>query len=264
MKILLAIVSVIAQQSVLYIQPAQEKLVNATKLKIMNQYAAAALCSSVVHGTFDCGDRCRNATMIGSHNGTLGGFGYIVVDDLLKEIVVGFRGSQSAQDYYHDFDFTKTKTDWDTDGKVHKGFWNVYVDIRLWFIDTLKQTAKNYSDYTISITGHSLGGALAVLFSIELHLIGIKSSVYTYGQPRVGDEAFMRWGLFVPIHRIVADGDIVPTLPPRWFGYEHLHRYGYIIRWGDTFQCDPCNNHIRFDFSIHEKGYYFNATQIEC
>jgi triacylglycerol lipase len=69
------------------------------------------------------------------------------------------------------------------------------------------------------ITGHSLGGALAVLAAAVLQF-GLNISVagiYTYGQPRVGDtqfsEAYDRV-LGRVTFRYVNDLDIVPHLPP--------------------------------------------------
>jgi triacylglycerol lipase len=64
------------------------------------------------------------------------------------------------------------------------------------------------------ITGHSLGAALATLAASlcqddpALRLQG----VYTFGSPRVGDEAF-RDRMRVPVFRFRNDSDIVPHLP---------------------------------------------------
>jgi predicted lipase len=47
------------------------------------------------------------------------------------------------------------------------------------------------------VTGHSLGGALALLGAIDIKMyFGIHSKLmklYTFGQPRVGDKAFSDW-----------------------------------------------------------------------
>ena len=76
-------------------------------------------------------------------------------------------------------------------------------------------------DKSILITGHSLGGAMALLFAIQLILMGYKNvQLITFGQPRVGNEDF---NFFVKtliserslkIDRYWHWLDPVPNLPP--------------------------------------------------
>lgn len=78
------------------------------------------------------------------------------------------------------------------------------------------------------ITGHSLGGALAVIAAALLHvtpeLEGLRQrlrGVYTYGQPRVGHTDFaeqMEREFGDRLFRHVYGNDVVPRLPPRTMG----------------------------------------------
>ncbi|KAK4349761.1 hypothetical protein RND71_029074 [Anisodus tanguticus] len=89
----------------------------------------------------------------------------------------------------------------------------------------LKRLLKEHKNAKFVVTGHSLGGALAILFPtvLVLHedmdvmerLLGI----YTYGQPRVGNRQtgrFMEAHLEHPVpkyFRVVYCNDLVPRLP---------------------------------------------------
>ncbi|KAM1010870.1 hypothetical protein ACFX13_047031 [Malus domestica] len=81
------------------------------------------------------------------------------------------------------------------------------------------------------ITGHSLGGALAILFTSvlvlheEMKVMQRLLGVYTLGQPRVGDRQLARYvdtslGSPIPKHfRVVYCNDPLPRLP---YDYENF------------------------------------------
>lgn len=83
------------------------------------------------------------------------------------------------------------------------------------------------------ITGHSLGGALAALYAIMLYYTGRTEiadrigAVYTFGQPRVGDEDVAKYaterlkGRFI---RVVYCNDMVPRIPfdNELFAFKHF------------------------------------------
>jgi hypothetical protein len=48
----------------------------------------------------------------------------------------------------------------------------------------------SHTGYTLTVTGHSLGGALASLASASLVGVGMNITTYTFGQPRTGDPAY--------------------------------------------------------------------------
>ena len=80
------------------------------------------------------------------------------------------------------------------------------------------------------VTGHSLGGALAIIAAerLQRELKINASGVYTFGAPRVGSAAFAETynasGLGDRSFRLIHGLDIVPTLPPSALGFRHAGR----------------------------------------
>jgi hypothetical protein len=100
----------------------------------------------------------------------------------------------------------------------------------------LKSLLKEHKNAKFIVTGHSLGGALAILFPTVLVLHEEEEimqrllAVYTFGQPRVGNKEL---GRFIEAHldypvpkyfRVVYCNDLVPRLPydDKTFLYKHF------------------------------------------
>jgi triacylglycerol lipase len=141
--------------------------------------------------------------------------GYII--EFQETIVLAFRGTQPSQLKDVTADLKFWRIDAETNGeKVHSGFWKEAFSL---FPAVLKNTAD--SDHkNFIITGHSLGGAMAVVMAGFLLRIGYNvSDLYTFGQPRVGNQQFCRrierdcnW------QRFVNNNDIVPRVPLKMGG----------------------------------------------
>ncbi|KAL5583341.1 hypothetical protein UlMin_015783 [Ulmus minor] len=100
----------------------------------------------------------------------------------------------------------------------------------------LKSLLKEHKNAKFVVTGHSLGGALAILFPTvlvlhqEIELMHRLLGVYTFGQPRIGDRnlgSFMEVHLNIPVpryFRMVYCNDIVPRIPydDKTFLYKHF------------------------------------------
>jgi triacylglycerol lipase len=140
--------------------------------------------------------------------------------------VVAFRGTTSRQDVRTDLQAKLNSALVSVDHrpvKVHAGFYAAYkkVEARL---EALLADPK-CSDKPIYLTGHSLGGALALVASAALG--GRKSfgdriaAVYTFGCPRAGGRDFPLV-VKAPHYRVVNGGDMVPFVPPSWLrGFVH-------------------------------------------
>jgi triacylglycerol lipase len=170
------------------------------------------------------------------------------------EIVLGFRGTVFRSEQSTDW---PDLSNWMTDleallipfatyfggpevGQVHKGFAEALLGVWL----SLTETVKLYQDngQTLWITGHSLGGALAVLTAAAFTFVNRMpiNGVYTYGQPRVGDLTFctMCDSHFGTQHfRFVNDKDIVTRVPPRIYLHfpepEHYGHSGKVLFFDD-------------------------------
>src|SRR5205823_8259206 len=95
------------------------------------------------------------------------------------------------------------------EGRVHRGFSSVLR--HTWDrVETVLEAAR---DKPLFLTGHSMGGALAVLTACRLAKAGRPPvATYTFGAPRVGDPAFCA-GYALPTYRVVNRLDLVPELP---------------------------------------------------
>ena len=135
---------------------------------------------------------------------------------------------------------------------VHGGFHRNVRATRLAVLDELQHALEGRSlldpgtrvDHPLEalyLTGHSLGGAMAVLFALSL--VGLAEhrpvadrlrAVYTFGQPMAVIEPLPALARTVgrTLYRHLTARDIIPALPPaRWgkfahFGHEYRHSEG--------------------------------------
>jgi triacylglycerol lipase len=139
-------------------------------------------------------------------------------------IVVVFRGTENRLDW-----MTNVNTKFVTlqgGTRVHTGFFQAYWPIRdamfAFLVDALKKEKR-----AVYITGHSLGGALALMATAELANhddAEIRDSIaacYTFGCPRAGDSSFDLY-VKVPLYRVTNGVDLVPAVPPWFLGYRHV------------------------------------------
>jgi triacylglycerol lipase len=159
-------------------------------------------------------------------------FGYIA--ESKKAIIVVFRGTRTFNDNESDQDLFQVPYPFvKNTGKTHRGFTCIYQSTRNKLIKTLSKLSKKKR---LFVTGHSLGGALAVLaaFDFATNTSFKNPVVYTYGSPRVADPEFaFRFDRTVANSiRIFNIHDIIPTLPEQAYPppftqqglyYRHVH-----------------------------------------
>lgn len=134
-----------------------------------------------------------------------------------EAVLVAFRGTENIRDWLADLNARRVTRSY---GLVHRGFYHAFNDVR----SQLEQTLALLPGRRIVLTGHSLGGALATVAAAEWFSSGAfaPAAIYTYGQPRVGNETFRRYvnqKVGNTFSRFVNDDDIVTRVPP---GFRHV------------------------------------------
>ena len=139
-------------------------------------------------------------------------------------IVVCFRGTDSKPDFLADAMTSKTVLRLPNQ-KVHTGFLRTLMiveqDVFNFCIERVAGGKRK-----LYVTGHSLGAAMGVLFSMRFFEEDV-NGVVTFGCPRVGNEAFAK--AFNAQHgahslRFVNNNDVVARLPMKCLGNSHVFR----------------------------------------
>ncbi|GFF49327.1 actin-related protein 2/3 complex subunit 1 [Aspergillus udagawae] len=116
---------------------------------------------------------------------------------------------------------------------VHAGFLASWSNTRAIVLEQVAAARARYPDYSLVLVGHSLGGAVAALAGVEMQLRGWNPQVTTFGEPRIGNKAFVGFldrifdldGLGADaqdprFRRVTHVNDPVPLLPLQEWGYE--------------------------------------------
>jgi hypothetical protein len=160
---------------------------------------------------------CRSPHIKNEQSGHLAPY---VISRTSSEQIIAIRGTSNIEDWKTDLTLDKV-TDNILQVRVHSGFQAyalaIYYDIR--------DNQLLRADVPIRITGHSLGGAAALLVGLYLYTDYqdrqkpdrpiLIDGVYTYAQPKVLDnEGATAWPIFSRrILRVAACDDIVTMLP---------------------------------------------------
>ena len=118
-----------------------------------------------------------------------------------------------------------------TNCTVHAGFMKAWRETRPYILPKLKELVQRYPVYQVTLVGHSLGGAIAALASLDFHSRGWNPHVTTFGEPRIGNQGLMEYvdKAFSNVHdqdtvdmyrRVTHYNDPVPLLPLTEWGYQ--------------------------------------------
>ncbi|NES99185.1 MAG: lipase family protein [Sphaerospermopsis sp. SIO1G2] len=139
---------------------------------------------------------------------------------------------------------------------LHKGFSKSYFSVR----EEIHNYIKNNNVSSLTITGHSLGGALSIICAVDLQynfgnlLTSIET--YTFGAPKVGNQGFCQsYNQRVPkSYHFIHGLDLIPALPRWWQGYSTTKTQLRI--------CPPLSwNFVSARFKDHKIINYVNYFQ---
>ncbi|KAH9055744.1 lipase class 3 family protein [Lactarius vividus] len=132
--------------------------------------------------------------------------------------------------------------------KAHVGFASEQAKTASTILSAVQQTLSAHSASSVTIVGHSLGAALALLDGVYLRLHLDKTvnvRVIGYGMPRVGNQDFANWvdaHLDGQVTHINNREDRIPTLPPRLLGFHHPSGEVHITDSGTWESCPGQDN----------------------
>ena len=136
-------------------------------------------------------------------------------------LVLAFRGTE------------KKISDWLTDARcvpavegktrIHSGFLDAFTknvdaegrtveELVRQILDRPEARDERGTPLPLFVTGHSLGGALALL-ATRLIAPDATGACYTFGAPRIGNYECFRF-IKTPVYRVVNSSDVVPRVPP--------------------------------------------------
>jgi len=191
---------------------------------------------------------CNTLKLHGHHIGTTKDSTQVVVasNKAKNAIYVSFRGTiTTLAQWANNLKFTQVN--WPGKNcpgcKVHKGFYEVFTQIRDPTIALIKKAAKEFPTADIFLTGHSKGGAIAMLLGKWLHSElpqFTPTQMYTVGTPRTGNAAFanaVNAAFGNNNYRLKNRNDMIPTIPFQKMGGGYKHTGTLVMCRDKTREC---------------------------
>lgn len=124
-----------------------------------------------------------------SSSANIQGYGFLDVKN--NAVTIAFRGSVDIKNWIYNLNTAIVNYPGCSGCQVHQGFYSAYTGVAPLVRAMVNSLLSTYKGAKLVITGHSLGGAMAILCALDMKsLHGKVDYVYTYGQPRVGNQNF--------------------------------------------------------------------------
>lgn len=201
-----------------------------------------------------CGECDPNLTIRGVHTDPKSGCLVIVADNGADMTLVVFKGTDplSIKEWLVDLNAAKApaSTPMCEGCAVHTGFSDTEEALRAPVEEAMLASLDRLGpDARLVVAGHSLGAALATLFTYNMRAKhSMPLELYTFGNPRVGNRQFAdafdalvtyQDGSSEPsAFRVSHRYDVVPHVPLEVMGYHH-HGVLYFCKDADGVDCRP-------------------------
>ena len=132
---------------------------------------------------------------------------YIVYRPSTRQLVVAISGTSSFNHTIHDLRAMKHPHP-SGRGTVHTGFWCLYQGIKASTLDAIRTGLREHDVSELVITGHSMGGALSYLLTLDLLIDDnvlspdVALTIAVFGTPRSGNSDLVKfWREVTDAHR---------------------------------------------------------------
>ena len=166
----------------------------------------------------------------------------VVIDDELHDIKhCVFKGTNSLKDWVSNLDFYPIDNIPNCpDYKIHRGFYKQWQGLSSFLLKEVEKDAMlSNKRKKLCISGHSLGGAIALLCAIHMYCISeeLIERVCTFGAPRVLCKGMAEWyndHLKEKTIRVVNFLDTIPKLPLTGpiLEYQHVDSTKFLFKYG--------------------------------
>ncbi|KAJ7460781.1 alpha/beta-hydrolase [Mycena latifolia] len=226
--------------------------------KPYSYFANAAYCSASATAAWSCGGNCEAnpdfKPVAAGGDGTAVQYWFVGYSPSLQTVIVSHQGTNTSSilPIVTDLDFFQESLNstlfpgLDPEIRVHSGFTGEHAKTAEAVLTAVNTTLNTYNTSRVTVTGHSLGAALALLDSVHLslHLPSVNFTTIGYGLPRVGNRNFAD---YVDAHnlsltRITNKKDSVPGVPEQVLGYEHPSGEIHIQDTGEWNSCPGQDN----------------------
>jgi len=252
-------------------------------------FAAAAYCSPSATLAWNCGAKCSaNSGFIPVASGGDGSstqFWYVGYAPAQGTVIVAHQGTDTSkiQPLLTDAEAVYSSLDpslfpgVSSSVEAHDGFQKAQAKAAPQVLAAVQKAISSYGAKQVTIVGHSLGAAIALLDSVylPLHISGVSFRTIGYGMPRVGNQAFADYvDAHLSLTHINNKKDFVPILPGRFLGYHHPSGEVHIEESGAWASCPGQDNTSTsctvgdvpniFDGSTGDHSGPYDTVQMGC